>query len=136
MPDPPPRPRTVSIALVLLYLSVVVGLAFELTTDSPAPGLSLGAQRLVTLFFSVLLVLLVYLIGTGRSWARWLSAALTVGAVGLLLYDARWAAEFYREHPRFLAEAILVHLFVLPGTAMLFTPRANEWFREARRSGR
>ena len=127
------RPRSTTIGLRLLYVSLALGAANALAGDfSVPPGVSATFVYVVVLAGLAVSGLLIFLIGTGRNWARILYVALFLVSLPQTLPLAWEIATSLSHGPVWFALWLPQWPLFLVGVGLLFLPVSNAWFRAAR----
>lgn len=142
------RPKRVLVAITLLYAALGIGVT-RIVLDLYSVYLITGPPWLMTMVnktgitwllpivlllsalvtFTLLLVL-IYLIGQGKNWAR--ISFLVLWLIGILLFlSAIPLRRFLAAHPISGMFALLQYVFQVVALVLLFQNESSRWFRKS-----
>ena len=137
------RPPVVKLAIRLLWAGIAVGIPGVAQRISYLWGRISSEENSWTLVVALILLCAFFALGVlltwkswqGRNWARLVYLAMMIASILLLLggYVLSYAlrpATFIQSQATWGNGVLLVRsLLVVTGTALLFSPAANTWFR-------
>jgi hypothetical protein len=142
------RPKRVLVAITLLYAALGIGvtrIVLDLYSGYPITGppwlMTMVNQTGITWLLPIVLLLsalvtftlllvLIYLIGQGKNWAR--ISFLVLWLIGILLFlSATPLRRFLAAHPISGMFALLQYVFQVVALVLLFQNESSRWFRKS-----
>lgn len=126
------RPAKLNKALMIIWICFVITILQvlwdfpKMLKESPSSGASIFVSFLI--FTAIgFQALLIWLIGRGKNWARWVFLIWSVVSIAMSLKDLPTQIVTY---PALLFFSAVVTVISLFGLAMLFQTGADEYFRK------
>lgn len=128
--DPSARPQKVTLAVKLLYFIVAIGVLRTGMTvmrhiEVRSPDFLIASKAL----FYVVSILVIYQVGKGKNWARWMLVGLFVVHVPLTILPA---FESFVTNPVNIGLGFLQLALYLVSLALLFQQGSSGWFANGR----